>query len=68
MAGVETNSQGVGASVRRNEDQRFLDGKGEYLADLQFPGMIEVAFLRSPVVYVRRHCHSNTLAWYGRAV
>jgi aerobic carbon-monoxide dehydrogenase large subunit len=41
--------------VRRKEDRRFLEGKGEYLADLQFPGMAEVAFLRSPVAhaYVR---------------
>jgi aerobic carbon-monoxide dehydrogenase large subunit len=41
--------------VRRKEDRRYLEGKGEYLADLQFPGMAEVAFLRSPVAhaYVR---------------
>src|ERR1700712_114437 len=43
--------QGIGASLRRNEDARFLDGKGEYLADLQVPGMAEVAFLRSPVAH-----------------
>lgn len=53
MAAVGTGSQGVGASVRRNEDQRLLDGKGEYLADLQFPGVLEVAFLRSPVAHAR---------------
>ena len=53
MAGIETGSQGIGAAVRRNEDQRFLDGKGEYLADLQFPGMLDVAFLRSPVAHAR---------------
>lgn len=45
--------EGVGASVRRNEDRRFLDGKGEYLADLQVPGMFEVAFLRSPIAHGR---------------
>jgi carbon-monoxide dehydrogenase large subunit len=39
--------------VRRKEDRRFLDGEGEYLADLQFPGMAEVAFLRSPVAHAR---------------
>jgi len=43
--------QGIGASLRRNEDARFLDGKGEYLADLQVPGMAEVSFLRSPVAH-----------------
>src|ERR1700733_8447913 len=46
-----SGKQGVGASLLRNEDARFLDGKGEYLADLQVPGMAEVAFLRSPVAH-----------------
>jgi aerobic carbon-monoxide dehydrogenase large subunit len=39
--------------VLRNEDRRFLEGKGEYLADLQLPGMAEAAFLRSPVAHGR---------------
>jgi len=47
----KSSPQGVGASLRRNEDARFLDGKGEYLADLQVPGMAEVFFLRSPVAH-----------------
>ena len=45
--------QGVGASVRRNEDRRLLDGGGAYLADLQVPGLAEIAFLRSPVAHGR---------------
>jgi carbon-monoxide dehydrogenase large subunit len=45
--------QGVGASVKRAEDRRFLDGKGEYLADLQVPGMAEAVFLRSPIAHGR---------------
>jgi carbon-monoxide dehydrogenase large subunit len=45
--------QGIGASVKRNEDRRFLEGKGEYLADLQVAGLWEVAFLRSPVAHGR---------------
>ncbi|MEP9379341.1 xanthine dehydrogenase family protein molybdopterin-binding subunit [Aquabacter sp. CN5-332] len=47
------SGQGVGAPVLRNEDRRFLDGKGEYLADIQLPGMLEVAFLRSPLAHAR---------------
>jgi carbon-monoxide dehydrogenase large subunit len=39
--------------VRRSEDRRYLDGEGEYLADLHVPGMAEVAFLRSPVAHGR---------------
>lgn len=49
----QQKEQGVGASVKRNEDRRYLDGQGEYLADLQVPGMAEVAFLRSPVAHGR---------------
>jgi carbon-monoxide dehydrogenase large subunit len=43
--------QGVGAAVLRLEDKRFLNGGGEYLADLQIPNTLEVAFLRSPVAH-----------------
>ena len=50
---VARGGQGVGAAVLRTEDGRFLQGKGEYLADLQFPGMLEIAFLRSPVAHAR---------------
>src|ERR671933_2546257 len=45
--------QGIGAAVRRVEDRRFLEGKGEYLADLDIPGTLEIAFLRSPVAHAR---------------
>ena len=47
------NSQGIGSSPKRNEDQRFLDGKGEYVADIRVPGMSEVVFLRSPIAHGR---------------
>jgi carbon-monoxide dehydrogenase large subunit len=50
---LKKKSQGVGASVLRNEDRRYLEGRGEYLADLQVPGMAEIAFLRSPVAHGR---------------
>jgi len=46
-------SQGVGASVRRKEDNRFLRGKGQFIADLRLAGMKDVAFLRSPVAHAR---------------
>ena len=49
----ERRKEGVGASVKRNEDRRYLNGQGEYLADIQIPGMAEVAFLRSPVAHGR---------------
>jgi carbon-monoxide dehydrogenase large subunit len=46
-------TQGIGAAVRRLEDRRFLEGKGEYLADLDIPGTLDIAFLRSPVAHAR---------------
>jgi aerobic carbon-monoxide dehydrogenase large subunit len=50
---IKARSQGVGASVLRLEDRRFLDGRGEYLADIQIPNMLEAAFLRSPVAHAQ---------------
>src|SRR3954463_12025172 len=44
---------GVGARLRRKEDDRFLHGRGQYIADLRFARMREVAFVRSPVAHAR---------------
>src|SRR5579862_9310330 len=37
----------VGARVRRVEDPRLLTGKGRYIDDVTYPGMLHAAFLRS---------------------
>jgi carbon-monoxide dehydrogenase large subunit len=37
----------VGASVRRSEDPRILTGRGRYIDDVQLPGMLHAAFVRS---------------------
>jgi aerobic carbon-monoxide dehydrogenase large subunit len=50
---LKGSKQGIGSSVRRNEDRRYLNGQGEYLADIQIPGMAEAVFLRSPVAHGR---------------
>jgi carbon-monoxide dehydrogenase large subunit len=42
---------GVGASVTRKEDDRFLRGKGQYVGDFRIAGTREVAFVRSPVAH-----------------
>lgn len=49
----ESKGLGVGASLRRKEDTRFLAGQGRYVGDIVRPGMLEVAFLRSPVAHAR---------------
>ena len=44
-SGSET---GIGASVRRKEDNRFLTGKGRYTDDMNRPGQAYAYFLLSP--------------------
>jgi CO/xanthine dehydrogenase Mo-binding subunit len=45
---MKKNAVGNGVPVKRDEGARFLGGRGQYLGDLRFPGMKDVAFLRSP--------------------
>jgi carbon-monoxide dehydrogenase large subunit len=47
------SASGIGAAVRRKEDDRYLRGRGQYVADFRLPGMREVAFVRSPVAHAR---------------
>ncbi len=45
--------QGVGARLPRKEDDRFMRGRGQYVADVRLPGMQDVAFVRSPLAHAR---------------
>jgi carbon-monoxide dehydrogenase large subunit len=42
-----------GAPVKRNEDRKLLTGQGLFIDDVQLPGMLHVAFLRSQVAHAR---------------
>ena len=44
---------GIGESIKRKEDGRFLRGKGNYLDDMTLPGMLHMAILRSPHAHAR---------------
>ncbi|MGH7152482.1 MAG: xanthine dehydrogenase family protein molybdopterin-binding subunit, partial [Acetobacteraceae bacterium] len=44
---------GVGARVRRKEDDRLLRGRGRFVGDIAMPGLRELAFARSPVAHAR---------------
>jgi aerobic carbon-monoxide dehydrogenase large subunit len=46
-----TSARGIGASVPRVEDHRFLTGAAEYIGNVRLPSMLEIAFLRSPVAH-----------------
>ncbi len=43
---------GYGRMLRK-EDPRFVRGKGHYVDDVQLPGMLHLAILRSPVAHAR---------------
>jgi aerobic carbon-monoxide dehydrogenase large subunit len=47
------SATGIGAAVRRREDQRFITGKGHYTDDVNRPGQCHAYFLRSP------HAHAK---------
>jgi carbon-monoxide dehydrogenase large subunit len=40
--------EGIGASVRRREDLRFLSGRGNYTDDITRPGQLYAVIVRSP--------------------
>ena len=50
---AEATGQGVGAALPRKEDDRFLRGRGEFVGDIRRAGMLELAFLRSPLAHAR---------------
>jgi aerobic carbon-monoxide dehydrogenase large subunit len=48
-----STSQGIGARMPRKEDDRFLRGRGQYVADIRITGLQDVAFVRSPLAHAR---------------
>ena len=53
MATEAEEIRGVGHSVRRKEDDRFIRGKGTYIDDVNLPGMLHMAILRSPFAHAK---------------
>ena len=45
--------RGLGHSVKRKEDERFIRGKGNYVDDVTLPGMLHMELLRSPFAHAR---------------
>ena len=44
---------GMGHSIKRKEDPRFLRGKGNYVDDIQLPGMLHMDIVRSPFAHAK---------------
>jgi carbon-monoxide dehydrogenase large subunit len=50
---VTTPSKLMGAEVKRKEDPRMITGASQYVTDIALPGMVWVAFVRSPHAHAR---------------
>ena len=48
--------EGIGASVVRKEDRRFITGRGRYVDDIKVLGMTYAHFIRSP------HAHAKVVS------
>src|SRR5207302_5489160 len=44
---------GIGHSVKRKEDPRFIRGRGNYIDDIKLPGMLYMDIVRSPYAHAR---------------
>ena len=53
MTTEQTTTGLIGASIRRVEDSVLVTGKGCYVDDLQLPGMLHLAVLRSPYPHAK---------------
>ena len=50
---MTTEIRGLGHSVKRIEDARFIQGRGNYVDDVVLPNMLHMAILRSPYAHAR---------------
>jgi aerobic carbon-monoxide dehydrogenase large subunit len=44
---------GMGHSIKRKEDPRFIRGQGRYVDDIQLPGMLYLDIVRSPFAHAK---------------
>lgn len=49
----EEKLQGMGTSMLRKEDAKFIRGQGNYVDDIKMPGMLFGALVRSPYAHAR---------------
>ena len=46
-------TRAIGASIKRKEDPRLITGEAKYIDDLQLPGLLHAAILRSTYAHAR---------------
>lgn len=52
----------IGQAIKRREDPRLITGEAKYLDDLQLPGMLHAAILRSPFAHAKIKSINTTRA------
>src|SRR5215470_6465265 len=59
--------RGIGHSVKRKEDPRFIRGRGHYVDDIKLPGMLYMDIVRSPYAHanIKKIDASRALALPG---
>src|SRR5229473_1301335 len=62
MATEATEIRGPGHRVKRVEDDRFIQGRGNYVDDIKLPGMLHMAILRSPFAHAKINSIDTTAA------
>src|SRR5579862_7539911 len=62
MAVEEKQAPWLGQSIKRKEDDRFIQGRGRYVDDVELPGMLHMAILRSPFAHARIRSIDTTRA------
>ena len=50
---MTTEIRGLGHSVKRIEDARFIQGRGNYVDDVVLPNMLHMSILRSPYAHAK---------------
>jgi aerobic carbon-monoxide dehydrogenase large subunit len=59
---IAVTTRNFGAPIKRNEDARLLSGQALFVDDVELPGMLYAAFLRSNVAHARIHSIDVTAA------
>ena len=64
MSTEATEIRGIGHSVKRVEDDRFIRGRGNYIDDITLPRMLHMAILRSPYAHATLNSvDTSAAAW-----
>ena len=50
---IGASASGIGASLKRKEDRRFVTGRGRYLDDITTPRPLHARIARSPHAHAR---------------